>query len=51
MRQHQYCVPHTLIGRYKALLNLVQVPTYIAELHFGPTASIVAMASTEVRAV
>ncbi len=51
MQRLWYCVAHPLTGRYKALLNLVQVPTYIAELRLGSAASIVAMASIEVRAV
>ncbi len=42
---------HPLTRRYKALLNLVQVPTYIVDLHLGSTASIIAMASIEARAV
>ncbi|RZP95734.1 hypothetical protein D8T49_24215 [Vibrio vulnificus] len=44
-------VVHPLTRRYKALLNLVPLPTCVGELHFGSAASIVVRASSEIRAI
>nr|WP_253277744.1 hypothetical protein [Vibrio vulnificus] len=48
-----FCIacPRPLTRRYKALLNLVPLPTCVGELHLSSAASIVAMASTNIRAV
>ncbi len=42
---------HPLTQRYKALLNLVPLPTCVGELHLGSAASIVVRASSEIRAI